>query len=311
VFVQPDSPALPARPVKRASLDPTAPVSHTFSFVLDSLLISLPYFSECPSDCDKCDEGPSGTGACLTTPLPSNAPSKCNCLNGSCDSSATCTCITGWANASNGTACATCDTGFFLDPRSGSCLSCGSGCNACSPSACTTCSPGTVQSTTDPTVCTQPGPTLCGIGSFQSGSACTPCNSRCASCAGPSSSDCTSCPSGSFLRAGQCLTFDSTGTCQGTSLVANKRRIMCDTCPLKCAQCSIPNFNPGSATQEQLQCDQCLPGLVLDNGNCVGTCAAGKVISSDGKICAGELLNSHGFPRTLMSIHSLLRLGTK
>ena len=244
-------------------------------------------FPECPGNCDKCDDGPSGTGACLSTPLPSNAPSKCNCLNGTCNGG-TCTCLAGWANAPNGTACATCDTGFFLDPSSNNCVSCGSGCNACTATACTTCLPGTVPHPSDPTVCIASTSTTCGKGTFQSGTSCQVCNSLCEECNGPNQTDCTECLPTAYLRGGQCLTFDTAGKCKGTSLVADKRRSVCDTCPRNCAQCSIPNFNPGAATQDQRQCDQCLPGFVLDSGNCVATCPAGKIVSSDGKTCTGK-----------------------
>ena len=72
-----------------------------------------PTCQPCPSECQTCDQGISGSGRCLV-PKVENAPSTCNCLNGLCGSNGQCTCNTGWVNAANGTACAQCAPGFFL-----------------------------------------------------------------------------------------------------------------------------------------------------------------------------------------------------
>jgi hypothetical protein len=72
-----------------------------------------PNCQPCPSDCERCDEGTSGSGLCLV-PSVSNAPETCNCMNGQCGTNGACACNTGWINASNGTACAKCAQGFFL-----------------------------------------------------------------------------------------------------------------------------------------------------------------------------------------------------
>ena len=229
-------------------------------------------------------------------------------MNGTCNGG-TCTCLAGWINAPNGTACATCDTGFFLDPSSNNCVSCGSGCKACTATACTTCLPGTVPLTGSPTVCAPAVSTTCGKGTFQSGTgtSCQVCNSLCQECNGPNQTDCTECLPNAFLFGGRCLTPDTTGKCNGTSLIADKRKSVCDTCPRNCAQCSIPNFDPNAATQDLRQCDQCLPGFVLDNGNCVATCPAGKIVSSDGKTCTGRFAEFSYIRKTLTSIYSLHR----
>lgn len=55
-------------------------------------------------------------------PVVSNLPSSCNCINGECGANGQCTCIGGWTSASNGTQCAACAAGFFLD-TSGNCES--------------------------------------------------------------------------------------------------------------------------------------------------------------------------------------------
>jgi hypothetical protein len=67
----------------------------------------------CPSDCEKCDQGTSGSGLCLA-PIIGNTPETCNCVNGQCSANGACTCNPGWINAANGTACAQCAQGFFL-----------------------------------------------------------------------------------------------------------------------------------------------------------------------------------------------------
>ena len=73
-----------------------------------------PSCQPCPSGCTSCDQGVSGTGRCLSTTVP-NPPSSCNCINGQCGSNGDCACLSGWTSASNGTKCAACSTGFFLD----------------------------------------------------------------------------------------------------------------------------------------------------------------------------------------------------
>ena len=73
-----------------------------------------PTCQPCPVGCKTCDQGISGSGRCLT-PILSNAPETCNCLNGQCGgSNGQCTCNPGWTTGSNGTACAQCAPGFYL-----------------------------------------------------------------------------------------------------------------------------------------------------------------------------------------------------
>ena len=80
-----------------------------------------PSCEACPAGCLDCDDGISGTGTCLQFNV-TNAPSTCNCVNGVCGSNGKCTCNAGWTTSSNGTACATCAKGYFLD-SSGNCES--------------------------------------------------------------------------------------------------------------------------------------------------------------------------------------------
>ena len=75
----------------------------------------------CPSGCTSCDDGMNGTGQCLASST-KNPPSSCNCVNGECGANGQCTCLPGWTSASNGTQCAACASGFFLD-STGNCQS--------------------------------------------------------------------------------------------------------------------------------------------------------------------------------------------
>lgn len=68
-------------------------------------------------DCEKCDEGVSGTGRCLKKKTSGN---DCNCVNGVCGDDGNCQCTTGFTKADNGTQCAKCADGFFLT-SSGDC----------------------------------------------------------------------------------------------------------------------------------------------------------------------------------------------
>jgi Laminin EGF domain len=73
-----------------------------------------PTCQPCSPQCQTCDQGISGSGQCLT-PLISNAPATCNCVNGLCGTdNGTCACNTGWINNANGTACARCAPNFYL-----------------------------------------------------------------------------------------------------------------------------------------------------------------------------------------------------
>ena len=80
-----------------------------------------PSCQPCPSNCATCDQGLTGTGKCLVATV-TNPPSSCNCLNGVCGSNGQCTCNAGWTASSNGTACASCAPGYFLDAN-GDCSS--------------------------------------------------------------------------------------------------------------------------------------------------------------------------------------------
>ncbi|KAH9010792.1 insulin-like growth factor binding protein [Lactarius pseudohatsudake] len=237
----------------------------------------------CPAGCTTCDDGTSGTGRCLTSTA-ANASSACNCLNGVCGTNGQCTCNAGWTTASNGTQCASCAPGFFLDGN-GNCAICQLGCQQCADGSgiCVACKQGFTQNANDRTKCdavqsvTTTG-TVCPDGSFSNGATCQPCSPSCSTCSGSTSNDCIVCGNGQFSLAGSCVPTDSNGVCAGSSMIANNNKHECDGCPSKCTSCGIPNFNVAS-TINQLQCKGCLPGFVLSNGQCVESCPTGTFLS--------------------------------
>ncbi|KAF7291999.1 Growth factor receptor domain-containing protein [Mycena indigotica] len=239
-----------------------------------------PNCKACPSGCAKCDDGPAGTGRCLV----SQTASSCNCVNGVCGANGSCTCTTGFTTAANGTACSKCATGFFLDSK-GDCSVCQIGCSACADGSgeCTTCKNGFTQDANDKTKCNalpevNSAGTTCPPGSFADGQNCSPCSPSCKTCTGGTSNDCVLCASGTFTLNNTCVSADTNGVCQGTSLIANNNKAECDSCGSKCTSCKIPNFNSAS-TVNQLQCTGCITGFVLSNGTCVPECPAGTFLS--------------------------------
>lgn len=192
-----------------------------------------PTCQACPANCTSCDQGISGSGRCLT-PIVSNPPSSCNCLNGQCQSNGQCTCNSGWTAASNGTACAACATGFFQDSN-GDCSKCELGCDQCESGSgiCTACASGFTQDANDRTKCnaatsvTTSG-TQCPDGSFSNGTACAACSTSCTTCNGPTSNDCIVCANGQYKLNGTCVTTDTNGVCSGSSMIANNNKHECD-----------------------------------------------------------------------------------
>ncbi|KAF9073970.1 hypothetical protein BDP27DRAFT_1288346 [Rhodocollybia butyracea] len=238
----------------------------------------------CPAGCSDCDDGISGTGTCLAFNI-TGTPSTCNCINGECGSNGQCSCNAGWTTASNGTACAQCESGFFLT-STGDCKICAIGCSACADltGECQTCKSGFTQDANDKTLCdaeptsTSSG-TVCPDGSFGSGGTCSTCSPSCQTCNGPTSNDCIICASGSYAFNGSCVTANSGGVCAGTGLIADNNKKECDACGAKCTSCEIPGFTTAS-TVNQLQCTACLPGSFLSNGTCAESCPAGTFVSS-------------------------------
>jgi hypothetical protein len=188
----------------------------------------------CPAGCTHCDDGITGSGLCLST-IVTNPSSACNCLNGVCGTNGQCVCNAGWTTASNGTQCATCAPGFFLD-GTGDCSVCQLGCQQCANGSgiCVTCKQGFTQDANDQTKCdpvqsvTSSG-TVCPAGSFSNGSACQPCSPSCSTCSGPTSNNCVECATGQFSLGGSCVPTDSNGVCAGSSTIANNNKRECDS----------------------------------------------------------------------------------
>ncbi|PCH38564.1 growth factor receptor domain-containing protein [Wolfiporia cocos MD-104 SS10] len=244
-----------------------------------------PTCSPCPSDCKECDDGLQGTGKCLVVEV-SDPPASCNCINGVCGTNGTCSCNAGWTTASNGTACAKCSAGFFLD-SSGDCEVCALGCSECADGTgdCITCKTGFTQSSSDATACTAissttttSSGTTCPDGSFSNGTTCTQCSTLCETCTGATSNDCIICAQGTYSLNGSCVSTNDNGVCENTVLIANNNKHECDSCPAKCTKCEYSSFSVASTINEA-KCTGCVPGYVLSDGECVESCPSGTFLS--------------------------------
>ncbi|KAG6332778.1 hypothetical protein ID866_6313 [Astraeus odoratus] len=272
----------------------------------------------CPAGCTSCDDGISGSGRCLSTTV-TNPPSSCNCINGECGSNGQCSCLPGWTSASNGTQCAACASGYFLD-SSGNCEICQLGCSECADSSgdCITCKSGFTQDANDRTKCdavqqTTSSGTTCPDGSYSNGTSCEPCAPECQTCTGGTSNNCVICASGTYSLNGSCVQTNSGGVCQGTSLLANNNKRECDSeypsvryerssgayrmllrevltaCDSSCSTCV------GSASY----CLTCANNMLASSGQCVSSCPSNTFSSSgacipchpDCATCSGASFN--------------------
>ncbi|RDX41022.1 hypothetical protein OH76DRAFT_257034 [Lentinus brumalis] len=257
-----------------------------------------PTCQACPAGCGSCDDGMTGTGRCLE-PVIQNLPSTCNCLNGACGSSGQCTCIPGWTTADNGTACAKCADGFFLN-SDGSCEVCSLGCTQCADGSgdCISCKSGFTQNANDRTQCiaqqaTTSTGTVCPDGSFSDGTSCQPCSPLCQTCTGSSSSDCIICGSGKYSLNGTCVGTDDNGVCDGSSLVADNNKHECNSCPSKCTKCQFTTFNVAS-TIDQVQCTDCVAGFFLSGGKCIDSCPKGTFLDPKDNVTCSACDSSCG-----------------
>ncbi|KAF9514425.1 hypothetical protein BS47DRAFT_869237 [Hydnum rufescens UP504] len=251
-----------------------------------------PSCQPCPPNCLTCDEGPTGTGKCLSTTA-SNLPTSCNCLNGVCSSSGSCTCNNGWAtNPGNSTACSSCANGFF-DNGDGECRACALNCLSCAAGSgtCTACKSGFIQDSSTPSQCIVSSGTSCHDGQFNNGGTCTACSNLCTTCSGPLSTDCIICGAGLSSLAGQCVPVNANGVCslpnantRNSTFIVNNAKNECDTCPSTCTSCQIPAFSITSLIS-QAQCTACLPGYVLSGGNAYRSALLGPLWIPTGMDC--------------------------
>ncbi|TEB31330.1 hypothetical protein FA13DRAFT_1688046 [Coprinellus micaceus] len=243
-----------------------------------------PQCQTCPEGCDKCDEGISGSGRCLSSKVDDTDPRKCNCVNGVCNPDGSCSCNDAWVDKSDGTKCSGCAPGFFLT-STGDCGVCQPGCIQCADTTgtCSACNSGFILNNLDRTKCDPIKPTLssgsqCPDNTFGDGTECKVCSTICSSCTGPGDGDCLTCAPGFYLSNGLCVQADSNGVCQGNGgLVADNVKRTCESCPAKCTTCGIPGFTQAS-TIDRLACTQCLPGFVLSNNKCIESCPAGSFV---------------------------------
>ncbi|CAG8468391.1 4547_t:CDS:2, partial [Scutellospora calospora] len=256
--------------------------------------------NSCPSNCNGiCDDGLLGSGNCKC-PTGFNGTNcstcaagffgpncqPCNCGNGVCDSQGKCTCNAGWDPNTN---CTVPKAGYFLSGSDAK--ACAIGCATCDSQTgkCTSCLAGLNFATDNPTQCV-PQVNTCPSGQFaNANNTCTPCNINFQTCFGSGPDQCLKCAAPKFYLESQCVTPSANGKCVSSLgnqvFVVNVTKSVCDACPSACLDCSLTNPDISSPTNS-VQCSKCLPGFVLDNGNCVKTCSSGKFVNpSDNLTC--------------------------
>ncbi|KNE90167.1 hypothetical protein PSTG_16390 [Puccinia striiformis f. sp. tritici PST-78] len=251
-----------------------------------------PDCQRCP-DCDQstsstCDDGTTGTGACISLDLNkthnlfSISQNRCNCLNGICTGAASCLCSAGWTTASNGTLCATCSAGFFLDPH-GECAACNPSCKSCTGplGLCQECAQGFQPSNS--TSCSPTPMNLVGA-------------SPLTSCKLPKALLSAGHVDDNNTVGASCVDVDpNTGACSsppGSLFFFNQSKGICDPAPRLCSAATIPGFSltqPESTSTVGAVCLACAAGALLlpdrpggSEGKCVGICPNGTYDDSLG-----------------------------
>ena len=151
-----------------------------------------------------------------------------------------------------------CDSNYYWDSFSSSCLACPSNTFSSSEicvncySACLTCS-GSLSTnclTCIPDASLQSDNScLCNTGYYLTGATCSACSAFCTTCSGPNSDDCTSCPSNAQVAVSGACQCNPSYYLIGTT---------CSACATTCNTCSGPAFN---------QCLTCLSNAALQIGN--------------------------------------------
>ena len=212
-----------------------------------------------PQNCTVCP--PSNfllDGACLPACPISTFAQGSNCVH----------CVPGCAqcNSSSPGNCTQCISGYFADSgncvqkcppstagENGVCVQCPSNCTQCAQSnVCTVCAEGFFW---DKSAC-KPIPN-CSLSSFFNGTACVPCNPKCARCWGTSNTQCFSCQKDYFLRNSSCTELMADCT-PGFFLSSNNT---CELCNSNCSACLNSTF-----------CLSCLSPLLYADGSCLSAC---------------------------------------
>jgi len=89
---------------------------------------------------------------------------------------------------------------------------------------------------------------------------------------------------------GVCVKANDDGVCEGTNLIADNLKSVCDACGSKCTTCKIPNFNIASLAS-QAQCTNCITGTFLSDGTCVDACPSGTFVSSKDNMSCLRMLS--------------------
>ena len=237
--------------------------------------------SSSPSFCTSCafpvDDFLTPDGQCLatcptgTTPTNATGANTCVTCTPPCSQCAAgnptqCTQCVGGASVLDGVCWDTCPTGYVADVVLDTCVACTANCSACesTTSTCLSCVGSTSLSGTS---CVS----ICPGGTFSdTNGICQQCDPNCEDCVS-SSTTCTRCPdsdTGSgFLYGTTCVSTCPDGTYEGyqAGLPA------CLTCQFPCATCS----------QVATFCNTCVPGNVLYQQQCFGSCPVGTAATDN------------------------------
>ncbi|KAI0263732.1 hypothetical protein BC834DRAFT_924820 [Gloeopeniophorella convolvens] len=202
-----------------------------------------------------------------------------------------CSCNAGWTTASNGTQCASCAPGFFLDGN-GNCAVCQLGCQQCADGSgiCVACKQGFTQDANDRTKCD-------AVQSItNTGTQCTTCQlccpSKCTSCGIPNFSaastinelQCKGCLPGFVLSNGSCVE-----SCPSGTFLSPQDNLTCTACSSQCGTCA------GAADF----CLTCNGNQLASGGKCVSTCPSNTITAAgacapchpDCATCSGTSFN--------------------